>query len=78
MSGGLPSHPLTRHDWDMENDPIEMLILRNRMLIEKADLMRASSEDARTRSGIAKRDAQLTRRRSQGGRLWLQYGRASP
>jgi len=52
----------------MEYDPIETLILRTRSLIKKADLARASSEDAQTRSGIAKRDAQLTRRRIQGGR----------
>ena len=59
----------------MEDDKAEALILRNRSLIAKADLTRASSEDARTRSGIAKRDAQLIRRRIQGGRMWLQYGR---
>ena len=50
-------HSINRLPQDMEGDPIEMLVLRNRMLIEKADLTRASSEDARTRSGIAKRNA---------------------
>ena len=72
------SHPINPLPLGMEDDPIEMLIMRNRSLIEKADLTRASSEDARTRSGIAKRGAQLIRRRIQGGRTWLQYGRTSP
>jgi hypothetical protein len=62
----------------MEDDPIEMLMLRNRSLIKKADLARASSEDAQARSGIVQRDAQLIRKRIQGGRTWLGYGRTSP
>jgi hypothetical protein len=62
----------------MEDDLTETLILRNRSLIKTADVAKASSEDARARSGIVKRDAQLIRRRIQGGRTWLQFGRTSP
>jgi hypothetical protein len=51
----------------MDDDEVETLILRIRSLIKEADLARASSEDARTRSRIVKHDARLTRRRIEGG-----------
>jgi hypothetical protein len=51
----------------MEDDEAEALIMRVRSLIKEADLARASSEDARTRSRVIKHDAQLIRRRIQGG-----------